>query len=292
MPKRLTPRDRTSITKGARAARRAIERRSARRPRRAALVGSRGLLIAEGDSWFDYPLYDVLDLLERDGFEVEAVAHMGDNLEDMAHDERQLDRLAKAFEKVKQRGRAAEVRAILLSGGGNDIAGDEFALLLNHAASGLPVLNESIVAGVVDVRLRQALLSLIGTVKQLARHYLGEAKPVVMHGYGHAVPDGRGFLGGGWILPGPWLEPSFRRKGHASLDANAGVVRKLINRHNTALQDVAARVPGVHFVDVRPLLSSVTAGGAYKRDWGNELHPTERGFRKVADAFAAVIGGL
>ena len=123
MAKRLTPRDRGSITKGARAARRAIERRAERRPRRAVARGSRGLLIAEGDSWFDYPLYDVLDLLERDGFEVDAVAHMGDSLEDMAHDERQLDRLAKAFEKVRGAARA-DVRAILLSGGGNDIAGE------------------------------------------------------------------------------------------------------------------------------------------------------------------------
>ena len=109
------------------------------------------------------------------------------------------------------------MRAILLSGGGNDIAGDEFALLLNHAASGLPVLNESIVEGVIDVRLRQALLSLIGTATQLAAHYFGEAKPVVVHGYGYAVPDGRGFLGGGWMLPGPWLEPGFRRKGYLAL---------------------------------------------------------------------------
>ena len=142
------------------------------------------------------------------------------------------------------------------------------------------------------MRLRQALLSLIGTATQLAEHYLGEAKPVVVHGYGHAVPDGRGFLGGGWLLPGPWLEPSFRRKGYASLDANAGVVKRLIDRHNATLRDVAGRVTGVHFVDVRSLLSSETAGGAYRRDWGNELHPTERGFRKVADAFADVIGGL
>jgi len=114
----------------------------------------------------------------------------------------------------------------------------------------------------------------------------------VVHGYGYAVPDGRGFLGGGWLLPGPWLEPSFRRKGYASLEANVAVVKKLIDRHNAMLEDLAARMPGVHFVDARRLLSSETAGRAYRRDWGNELHPTERGFRRVADAFAERIGGL
>jgi hypothetical protein len=37
-----------------------------------------GLLVAEGDSWFDYPLHDVLSMLEDEhGFDVESVAHKG-----------------------------------------------------------------------------------------------------------------------------------------------------------------------------------------------------------------------
>src|SRR3954468_15040785 len=37
-----------------------------------------GLLIAEGDSWFDYPLHDVLTMLEDEhGFYTESVAHTG-----------------------------------------------------------------------------------------------------------------------------------------------------------------------------------------------------------------------
>ena len=70
------------------------------------------------------------------------------------------------------------------------------------------------------------------------------------------------------------------------------MVKALIDRYNATLRDVAARMPGVHFVDVRSRLVSDVAGGAYLRDWGNELHPTRRGFRKVADAFARVIGGV
>src|SRR5688500_12054064 len=37
-----------------------------------------GVLIAEGDSWFDYPLNDVLRILEDyHAYEVESVAHKG-----------------------------------------------------------------------------------------------------------------------------------------------------------------------------------------------------------------------
>jgi hypothetical protein len=43
------------------------------------------VLVAEGDSWFDYPLWDILKDLEGGyGYEVESVAHMGDRVEDMA----------------------------------------------------------------------------------------------------------------------------------------------------------------------------------------------------------------
>ena len=47
----------------------------------------------------------------------------------------------------------------------------------------------------IDVRLHEALLSLIGSATEYSRHYLGSARPIVVHGYGYAVPDGRGFLG-------------------------------------------------------------------------------------------------
>jgi hypothetical protein len=268
---------------------------AARRP-------SRGLLIAEGDSWFDYPFYDVLGLLERDGYEVESVAHRGDTLEDMAHDPGQVERLARAFERVKARGQ--KPRAILLSGGGNDIAGDEFAMLVNHANSGLPVLNTTVADGVIQERLRTAMASLVGVVTRLSESHFQERPTVVLHGYDYPVPDGRGWLGGAWILPGPWLEPGFRRKGHAAeraldrnavLEANARVVRDLIDRYNVMLsglvEDLAsAGLPHVRHVDLRGTLSAALPSG-YKADWGNELHPTKPGFAKVTARIAAALQG-
>src|SRR6185436_4286109 len=102
----------------------------------------------EGDSWFDYPFHDVLsDLEDRYGYDVESVAHKGDTVEDMAFSGGQLDTFARRVEKVLRSG--AKPRAILLSGGGNDVAGDEFAILLNHATSSLAGINESILTGVI-----------------------------------------------------------------------------------------------------------------------------------------------
>jgi len=62
---------------------------------------SAGVLIAEGDSWFDYPFHDVLsDLEDIYGFDVESVAHKGDTVEDMAYSGGQLDDFARCVEKV------------------------------------------------------------------------------------------------------------------------------------------------------------------------------------------------
>ncbi len=103
--------------------RRAIAaRRRATRGFRAATRASAGLLLAEGDSWFDYPFFDVIEELEEGfNYSVESVAHKGDTVEEMAYDVNQLDKLARKLEKLGREGKVP--RAILLSGGGNDIAG-------------------------------------------------------------------------------------------------------------------------------------------------------------------------
>ena len=50
-----------------------------------------GVLLAEGDSWFDYPGKDILAQLEDEHlYDVKSVAHMGDCVEDMAHSGGQL----------------------------------------------------------------------------------------------------------------------------------------------------------------------------------------------------------
>jgi len=264
-----------------------------RLPARAqALFGARvskGVLIAEGDSWFDYPLHDVLRLLEDDYlYDVESVAHKGDCVEDMAHSQGQFEEFARRLEKLLRDGKVPS--AILLSGGGNDIAGDEFAILLNHAASTLPALNEDIVRGIIDIRLQEAYATIISGLTTIAKSYLGRTIPIVVHGYDYPVPDGRGFLGGWWQLPGPWLKPGFQRKGYADLEKNRLLIAQLIDRFNTMLKSMSAQFPHVHYLDLRGTLKHDIKN--YKQDWANELHPNSHGFDLVTDKFAKLIEGL
>lgn len=251
---------------------------------------ARGVLVAEGDSWFDYPLHDVLRLLEdHHGYEIESVAHKGDSVEEMAYADGQLEAFTRRIEKLLRRGSVP--RAVLLSGGGNDVAGEEFGMLLNHAASAVAGLNDSVVDGVIDQRVKAAYVTIISKVTRVCEQRIGRPLPVVIHGYDYPVPDGRGFLGGCWLLPGPWLEPGFRRKGFTLPRVRARLARNLIDRFNVMLQDIAAH-PGLAHVRYLDLRGTLSAGRNYTDDWANELHPTAAGFEKVTRKFATLLERL
>jgi len=251
---------------------------------------SRGVLVAEGDSWFDYPFYDVLQELDDDfGWDIEQVAHRGDTVESMAYDGAQLDDFVRAIERVVRRGDTPH--AVLMSGGGNDVAGDGFAMLLNHRSSPVFGLNPAIGGGVLETRIRVAYTTVLSAVTAACRSLLGAPVPILLHGYDYPVPDGRGVLGGWGWLPGPWLEPGFREKGYVDLAERVAIAHELIDCFYAMLGAVVAMPAFAHveLVDLRDTLSVNLANDRYKEWWGNELHPTRRGFRKVAGLFDAKV---
>ncbi len=102
-----------------------------------ATVRTAGFLVAAGDSWFDYPLHDVLKILDDDyGLNIESAAHKGDAIEKMAYRDGQLDDFARKLDKILAQ--RATPKAALLTGGGDDIAGHEFGMLLNNRFHRLP----------------------------------------------------------------------------------------------------------------------------------------------------------
>ncbi len=251
----------------------------------ASLETSSQVLVAEGDSWFDYPGTDVLEELEDGfGYEVRSVAHRGDTIESMAYGKKQLDKLTRMLLKVQSSGQIP--KAILISGGGNDIAGHELEVLLNHQRSGLGPLNEPILTGLIDIRLKKAHLHLMHTVTQLCHKIFESDVPIsiLVHGYDYPVPDGRGYWGGWGPLPGPWLEPAFKAKGYRDLEANTQSMQDVIERFNTMLSNIPleAGLGHVKYVSMIGTLSNELANEVYK-DWGsNELHPEDQGFEAVA----------
>jgi hypothetical protein len=246
-----------------------------------------GYLLAVGDSWFDYPIHDVLTKLDDNyGYNIESSAHKGDPIEAMVSHVGQLDKFARCIDKVVSLG--ATPKAILVSGGGDDIAGDEFGMLINNIDLPIGGWNDQILAGVIDTRIAAAYRLMVASINALCQKRLNNTYPILVHGYDHPVPDGRGFLGGWGPFPGPWLKPGFDEKLFVDLTQTTKMMVVIIDRFNAMLQNLLTE-PGfekVHYVDLRGTLSNAPAD--YKNWWANELHPTGGEFFEGGDGFAAV----
>jgi hypothetical protein len=132
---------------------------------------------------------------------------------------------------------------------------------------------------------------MIGAITSISQQKAGKILPILIHGYDYPVPDGRGFLRGWGPFPGPWLEPGFREKGFTDLQQRIVIAHDLIERFNVMVGGLPT-IPGlehVHYVDLR---NTLRTDAAYKDWWANELHPTEPGFRAIADKFATVLSAL
>ena len=252
---------------------------------------SKKFLIAEGDSWFKIPFWDdLVDELEKLNFDISNVANHGHLLENMAFDPQQKIGFAREFVKMIDRNQPPA--AVLLSGGGNDIAGEQFRLMINPKEGSRPGLNYVIVEEMINVRLREAYLTLVGAVNAISDQLLGEQIPIVLHGYSAGVPDGRGYRK--LIrLAGPWLEPCFDLLGYHDIDEMTEIVEELLDIFNTMLRSMtqSSSLRNVHYVNFMDVLPN-DPDSNYKRWWHDELHPTDRGFKCLAEKMARELSML
>jgi hypothetical protein len=121
------------------------------------------------------------------------------------------------------------------------------------------------------------------------RRSKSKGRPIFFHGY--AVPTPRP-AGAGFGL-GPWLFPALVGFQIPAADMTP-LARELIARLALLLAGIAAdaaRYPGLHFFDTTGILLEPAAEGAEGEsgDWLNEIHPTWRGYEKLALPWAAAI---
>jgi hypothetical protein len=180
-------------------------------------------LLADGDSWFDYPLgQDVLDYLNNYfKHPVTKLARAGSTLNELVYGPGDLlltdpsqgtTRLTEVVRKLREVENLPGQRfdAFLFSGGGNDIAGPEFFSFVNHAASHLANPNAEVVHGVVAATFEKAYEDMIDVLEAEARRE-NIKLPIFVHGYDYPWPDGRAAIALG--IAGPWFDPTFQKKG-------------------------------------------------------------------------------
>ena len=251
----------------------------------------RGVLVAEGDSWFAYPGTNLIKELERLGYAIESNAENGSHLEEMAYS---VDRLSDFHSKLRKAKAKWTVvpKAILLSGGGNDIVNEPLALMLNHASANKPPLDTSIAHALIDVRLADAIKAWILTTQRLVEDVYGKTTriPVLMHGYDFAVPDGRGYKKYSVTWAGPWMKPEFEQRGYEDLAQTTRVIESLITRYNAMLMRLASDTAlNLRYVKLTGKLNKPPTD--HREWWDNELHPEKKGFRLLVEEYGKAIPG-
>jgi hypothetical protein len=235
-------------------------------------------LFAQGDSWYDYPFpvpkidqSDVIAHLRRlpsKSPEVLSLAHYGLATEQMMGTKRHDELVAQLSDKNN-----GDFDAILFSGGGDDIAGDQFRLWLNNAAT-------TPVAPLNSIRLGAILEVIEAGYQDLieARDSVDKSIPIFVHSYDFAIPDNRGVA-----CAGPWLHPGFSDRGWEDLEVNTGIVKSLLQQFS-ALLDRLAAVPANNLIHVQTQGTLKGVG-----QWANELHPTPEGFAAITAVFVQAL---
>lgn len=237
-------------------------------------------IFTEGDSWFNYPAEHNIPGYERDVTEwlrskyhyaVLGFERFGDELLDMVAKRE----FASCLRKEKP-------RALLLSGGGNDILEKRLKDLIKCRGVG-PVensVNWDLLYQEVLPELEKAYLAFLADVDALL-----PGMPIVTHGYAYARPSDRGAKIFWKKVAGPWLKPALMDRDFHDPAEQRYVIALLIDALNELQQGLAARFPGrfIH-VDLRKMIKA--------KDWHDEIHLKADAYRRVAAAFHAVIKKL
>ncbi len=240
---------------------------------------SRQTVIAEGDSWFAYPpraliagppsnVIDHLKNMRR--YNLLQLAISGDESVDMLTGSSKF-RLIRLLEKY-------EVDTLLFSGGGNDVVGaKDFEFFLRSGVSSND-WRSYLYMDRLERRLRMVGDSYRDLIDYCRSYSRNPDLRIVTHTYDYARPDPQGarFLGG--IIDGKsWVYPYLRDVG-VPRAFDQTIVNHLIDALAGQLLDLEARFPDtLRVADTR---GTLTPGS--DKLWVNEIHPSEKGFRKIA----------
>lgn len=234
-------------------------------------------IIAEGDSWFDYlPGMDLIDCLQKyHGYKIECFAKAGDTLENMTYGtriNRDYSRDIPQFYRVIKRVGEKKPKFFLFSGGGNDIAGDEFISFLNHKLSSpanvfrLDYANE-----MINTVFKGCFKYLLDEVSHVSENTM-----VISHGYGHTNPTGIGVSLLGFDFAGPWLRPALVKKAILNVNEQRAIVRQIIDMYNEMLLNLSDSYSNFIYVDLRDVIDP-------NYDWVNELHLKNSAYARCAE---------
>lgn len=280
---------------------------------------SNKVILAEGDSWFEYPLFireivDNLIKLRSSDYAVYSLAFGGDWLANMIYENQYIEEL-----------QLLSPDAFLISGGGNDLAGGkriakmvekpsdkrednlEFYAcrhdqISNHDTNskvnfdkekftiGVEYLNKEFYGLLNAFKLQYKLLF------QNLRINTSKFKnlKIITQGYDYPIPSYK--LGFGlnplkmhkpitnyFFKNGHWLKLPLQIKGIKEQEVQNAILYAMIFEFNEMMIDVISDYENIHHIDCRGLNTEAS--------WYNELHPESYIFKRIAKAYQMCLDG-
>jgi len=224
------------------------------------------VVVVEGDSWVAHPFIDDITdhLLDDERYPllalgVGAAADLLGRMSLMLEHERAIADY--------------DAKALVLSGGGNDLMGVFSRFLRRHTPGTEP---GRLLTAAVDTEIERLMGTLCGMLVRLE-----DRVPVVVHGYDYLRVRA---LGKGGLL-GPFFDDA----GIEDPRERTDVLWAIVDRYNDHLERATRKMRWVHYANLR---GSVPADD----EWYDDIHPTQVGFgrltERIADALLERLGAV
>lgn len=250
---------------------------------------SNQLILAEGDSWFQFPLLikEIIDWLIRDKRNaVFSIAYAGDWVTNIIYDGEYISELAIHKPDV-----------FLISGGGNDLLGASKLAVMLKLPSSLTINPEDYI--------KDEFYSFILTLKIMYRKMFGNIQKsgkynemkIITQGYDYPFPRMPKFKlkhplnaiitkfygSGKWIcLPMDIVGIPDERLGKEFKDLRRDIMRLMINAFNTMFISLAGEFDNVFHIDCRGVAPRVD-------DWYDEIHLRSKSYQVISAAYNKLI---
>jgi N-acetyl-anhydromuramyl-L-alanine amidase AmpD len=226
-------------------------------------------IVAEGDSWFQYPILvqDILDHLFR-LYAIYNLAEAGDTLENYMKDQQYLEPIG-----------TEQAKFFLVSGGGNDILGEQFRGSLRADPDPGDTTPKRYLNETFFNKLDKLQEWYTEMFSQVINAY--PALHILTHSYDYIIPVDTSAE----PKRTSWLGKYMIEKNIQPQAEREKLIGYMVDQFNERLQNAVSKFPDkVSYINVRGLVN--------RNSWYDEIHPTNQGFQLVADKFIAEIERL
>jgi hypothetical protein len=232
-------------------------------------------VLAIGDSWFHYPMNNLVTPL-HEALERPTLYAIGEN-------GARADELCAGHWLASFRSMLADyptIELVAISAGGNDFAGigDLDARILRPDCTGAPSADACWRPGQPD-----GVFADVANAYRILIAEVAAARPgatVLLHNYDYAIPDGKAVLGLRSWLKRPMDNCRVPLPGAPLGGIRRDIVRALIDHFTLCLDDLLTPVG----TSGRPHVDLVWSAGTLADDgWANELHPRPGGFTRLVN---------